>query len=107
MLSDVIKGLKTTGLPVTYGSWQAGQVPALPYLVVRETDPDVVYGDDGHLYTARNYTIEMYFEKKDPPKETKVESFLDAYGPWSVGEDIYIDTDRMYERDYFLQDKGD
>lgn len=104
MLSDLIKQLKTLGLPVTYGAWMSGQAPTLPYLVVLDTGRDDLYADQSNYFKLQNYDVELYFDKKNPEIEETVESLLaDSGFSFAVSEDIYIETERMFEKIYSIE----
>lgn len=102
MLNELINLLKSL-LPVTYGSWQTGQVPDLPYFVLIETYPSDMMADGKHYYKVRNYTVELYFEKKDPNLEAKIEDFFESEGlPYETSEDLWISSEKFYKKDYTI-----
>ena len=103
MLETLIMLLKDSGLPVTYGSWGVGSVPSLPYLVVIENERNDDKADNHNYYKIQNFSIELYFERKDPTVEEMIESFFDDKKlSWSTDGDEYIDSEKMYQRIYYL-----
>lgn len=106
MLTDLITGLSAI-MPTTYGSWGTGNAQPLPYLIVFDTGPDDFYADDAHYLKRGTYRVEFYFEQKDPTVETQIESFFDADEiDWACDGDVYIETDKMFERIYYIE-KGE
>ncbi|MCH4171928.1 MAG: hypothetical protein LKF36_11945 [Lactobacillus sp.] len=102
MLSELINLLKVL-LPVTYGAWQTGHVPKLPYFVVLETYNNDMMADSKHYYKVRNYNVEYYFERKDPNLEKKIEDFFESEGIiYTAGEDIWISSEKFYEKVYTI-----
>lgn len=101
MLSELIALLKLIGLPVTYGRWSVGHVPKLPYFVVVEQAREDFMADGEHYYKVQNFDIELYFEEKDPILEDKIESFFDKEAiAYDVSEDMWIDSERFFEKVY-------
>lgn len=104
MLNNLFAILDQSGLQSTYGKWSPASPPSLPYLVVMESARDDLYADGSHYKKFYNFTIELYFAKKDPLVEEALEGLFDANDiSWSVGDDIYIDTDRYFERPYYIE----
>lgn len=101
MLSDLIKQLKTIGLPVAYGHWPSGKVPELPYLIVLERAATDVFADNTRFYRVKNYDVELYFEKKDPNLEQKIESFFDTQEiAYASSDDYWIESEKFYQKIY-------
>lgn len=103
MLDKLITDLKELGLPIVYGQWGKGKAPTLPYLVVIEGYREDTYADDEHYVKGHNYDVELYFEKKDPINEEKIESFLSNKNySYSIGEDISVESENFYEKIYSI-----
>lgn len=104
MLSDLTDMLKSLELPTTYGHWASGQAPKLPYLVITENQPEDLAADNSHYYPIKSFDIELYFEKKDPNLETKIESFFsDQDIPYAVSEDYWIANEKFYQKSYSIE----
>lgn len=104
MLKELIKLLQSLNYPVTYGSWIKGQVPSLPYLVVLEQARDDMFADEIQYYKKHSYDIELYFNNKNTNLEESIEQLLtDNQIPFSISEDIYIETEYMFEKIYSIE----
>lgn len=106
LLEDLTKGLGTI-LPTTLNAWGKGHAPALPYIAIVDTGREDQFADDTRFIKVPTYRIELYYERKDPALEDKIESFFDASEIlWSTDGDTAIDTEGMYERIYYVE-KGE
>ncbi|KRM73008.1 hypothetical protein [Lacticaseibacillus brantae] len=106
MLPELNKGLSAI-MPTVYGQWFPGQAPALPYIVVVDSGRDDQFADNTHYYNVWTYRLEIYFNRKDPITEQKIESFLSANDwSWSDEGDQYIDTEKIFEHIYYVE-KGE
>ena len=98
-LKELIELLKTTGLSVAYHHFH--EPPDLPFITVVENTPDVLLADNTHFHTHKNYSVNYYFERKDPGKEEELETLLLSNGLiFDVTEDIYISTEQLYLKTY-------
>ena len=108
MLNKLIADLKRLGIKTVYGQWGQGKAPALPYIVIMEDYREDTFADDAHFIKGFNYNLELYFEKKDPINEQKIESFLDAKNySYSIGDDISIESEKFYEKVYSINEIGE
>lgn len=106
MLPELIAGLDAI-VPTVYGAWKPGTAPPLPYIAIVDTGRDDMYADDMIYHRDYTYRIEFYFENKDPKVEQTIESFFDAHDfAYDSDGDEYIDTEKMFERIYYLE-KGE
>lgn len=102
-IKEVIKMLKQLNLPVVYQSFKPGQVPNLPYFIVREDQKDFITTDNEIYYSVNNYEIEFYFQNKDQDFENKIENlFKDNKIIYSVSGDIYISEERFNLKTYSI-----
>lgn len=108
MLSKLIDDLKELGIKSVYGQWGEGKAPALPYIVIIESYREDTYADDEHFIKGHNYDLELYFEKKDPVNEQKIESFLATKNySYSVGNDLNVESEKFYEKIYSINEIGE
>lgn len=104
MLTELIKELKKNDFNVTYGAWGQGRAPKLPYLVILETEDDSLFADNKRYFKVSSYDVELYFDKKDPNLELKLESFFDDQNiPFLKTSDVYIADDRFFEKVYQIE----
>lgn len=85
--------LESTGIPVTYHSWPTGEAPPLPWLCYLFDTSRDVHADNKNYVSVPQWDVELYFSKKDPHLERKVEVVFDkAEITYSKYETQAIDT---------------
>lgn len=96
-MKEIVKILKTIGLPYAYSHFAQGKSPTPPfmcYLVNRSEN----FSADGIVYHKKNHVdLELYTDKKSLTLETKIEKVLDDYKIFYNKTEIYIESERLYE----------
>lgn len=100
---EVLKMIKTTGLPVAYHHFGEGQEPDLPYLVYLYPGSNN-FSADGSVYRDVNQLdIELYTEKKDLNAEKKLETVLKEHGFFYEKTETYLESEKMFEVLYEME----
>lgn len=91
--------MKVLEIPMAYGRFKTP--PTIPYIVFRDLGKNSFKADNTN-YSAKNvYDVEFYFEDKDPEKENEIEEvFIDNKIPFDISEDIYIESENLYQKIY-------
>lgn len=96
-LKNLLEDWKTeTGTPYAYSAVKKG-VKA-PFLVYLGNSPDLAFADNTIYYSEEHFTIEYYFQNKDPETEHNFEQLLLKAGAvYSKSEDVNMeDSDLHY-----------
>lgn len=97
-LSELVALLKTTGYPVAYHHFT--ESPTIPFIVYLDIGTSNFMADNKVYEKVLNIDVELYTEKKDLSAEKKLEDLFDANEmPWEV-EEVWIETEKMYQRIY-------
>ena len=91
----VFETLQTLGLPVVYGRHTTKVTT--PYLLLTGAGQDHFEADTTYYVTQDRWTIEYYFEKKDPQLESRIEALLlDNGWRYEKSEDLYLDDQEVF-----------
>ena len=91
----VFEMLQTLGLPVVYG--RHTKKVKTPYLLLTGAGQDHFEADATYYVTKDRWTIEYYFDKKDPELEAQIEKLLLDNGyRYDKSEDIYLDDQEVF-----------
>lgn len=85
------------GYPYAYRYFPASEDKAPPFVVYYYDGADDFFADDRNYQRIVPLVIEAYFDNKDFEAEARIESVLDAHGITYSKEEIYIESERMYE----------
>lgn len=91
----VFEMLQTLGLPVVYG--RHTKKVKTPYLLLTGAGQDHFEADTTYYVTKDRWTIEYYFDTKDPELEAQIEKLLLDNGyRYDKSEDIYLDDQEVF-----------
>lgn len=94
-MATLFETLQTLDIPVAYG-FHTKQVDP-PYMVYIGNGQDAFEADNSYYTTKDRYQIELYFEKKSPDLEKRVEALLLENGyRYEKSEDVYIDDQDVF-----------
>ena len=93
--------LETTGLPVAYRAFPAGQAPQLPFLCYLCDGSNNFDADDRVYHAVTRVSVELYTAQKRPELEQTVETALSGLC-WEKTEE-YLDDERCYEIIYEIE----
>lgn len=90
-------------LPYAYHHFAEGEAPELPYLIYLYPE-SIEFSADGKVYAKGTVLqIELYSEIRDIPLERRIEQVLDAYEMFYHKEELFIDSERLYEVMYEME----
>ena len=97
-LAELKTLLDATGFPVAYSHFNEIQTP--PFICYLVTGSSNFFADSVTYQKIDNVQIELYTTKKDLTAEGKLEKILDDNGiPYETIE-IYIETEKLFQKIY-------
>ncbi len=95
-ITDLLGEINTRlGLPVAYSHFTGPHAP--PYCVYMGSGQNQLGADDTYYWKRDTYSLEYYFDKKDPVKEASIEDAILANGwRYSKSDDSYIESEGIY-----------
>lgn len=91
----VFEMLQTLGLPVVYG--RHTKKVKTPYLLLSGAGQDHFEADTTYYVSQDRWTIEYYFDEKDPELEARIEKLLLDNGyRYEKSEDLYLDDQEVF-----------
>ena len=100
-LQELAEILRSTGLPVAYRAFPAGQAPFLPFICYLCTTSNNFDADDQVYFPVQQINVELYTAEKQPDVEALVETALSGLC-WEKSEE-YLDDERCYEIIYEIE----
>jgi len=98
---ELLIALKAVGLPVAYGSFASAVTP--PFITYQFAYGSDLIADNINYAKIRNFQIELYTVKNDPPTQKLVEDKLEELQlPYSNIE-TWLDAEKMYQILYEIQ----
>lgn len=95
LIQNMIQLLETLNLPVVYGRFKSVQNP--PYLIILGAGQDGLLADNKNYYAVNKWTLELYFDLKDPDVENSIEQLLiNNEIIYTKSEDIYIESEKIF-----------
>lgn len=95
-IANMIRGV---GVPYAYNQFDAtGQEP--PYICFLYTGDNDMKADQTNYQKIEQLTIELYTEQKDFELEARVEAALKAAGLVYSRNEIYIESEQLYQEVY-------
>lgn len=91
------------GLPCAYYAFKEGTATAPPFIIFYYPNADDFKADNSNYIHITQLNVELYTDEKDFVKETAVETALINAGLTYHKEEIYIDSERMYEVLYTME----
>jgi hypothetical protein len=104
-LSDLKSVLDSSGIPFAYYSWPVDKAPPpLPWGVYLEAYGRS-FGADNTAYSAvRHMQVELYFAKKDPVLEKRLEDVLTGASIFfEKTDEVYLESEKCFETLYELE----
>lgn len=92
-LEEIYEKLCTMGIPVAYLQFSKPQ--KLPFIAYLEAGTEIQGADNYNLFRRTTIRIELYFEKKNPELERKIESLFRSVEITKDG-DIYLENESMF-----------
>ncbi|MGG3841821.1 hypothetical protein [Anoxybacillus kestanbolensis] len=97
-LDELYDILKETGFPVAYSHFFKPQNPPFIVYVIAYSSN---FGADDRVYQEiENVQIELYTKMKDLEAESKVKTVLDEHGFYYETTEIYIPSEKLYQKVY-------
>lgn len=95
--------LESTGLPLAYYAFPAGQAPDLPFLVYLVVGTQN-FAADGIVYQCiQTIQIELYTDIKDPATEARLEKALADAGIYWEKAETYLTGENCFEIIYTIE----
>lgn len=91
------------GLPCAYYAFEEGTATAPPFVIFYYPTRNDFIADNSNYAHITQLNIELYTDEKDFAKEEAVETVLANAGLIYRKEEIYIDSERMYEVLYTME----
>lgn len=102
-MDEIVKILEQFGVPFSYDHFAEGEGPEPPFVCYR-IPGSANFSADGCVYLRIDVIdIELYTDKKDPALEHKLERLLDTEGIFYDKEEVWIDSEKLYEVVYEFQ----
>ncbi|OCS82278.1 hypothetical protein [Caryophanon tenue] len=112
-LIELVKALNALGYPLAYSHFKTSDdtpAPTIPFIVYYEEDSTNVAADNKVHKKIKNYSIDLYTEKKELQVEQKIEDLLDSHSIYYDTSDFYIDKEQLFQRSYqitLINEQGD
>lgn len=99
-LPELVQVLRSTGFPVAYSHFDA--VPSIPFITYREDYSNNFHADNWTYKPIKGINIELYTDKKDLVAEEKLVSLLNENELAYETSEVYIESERMYQKTYYI-----
>ena len=93
----------SVGGPYAYYQFDEGTAKEPPFICFFYPGSDDMIADNTNYQAIRPLTIELYTENKDFALEATVETILNENGIPFTRNEVFIDTERMYQITYFSE----
>lgn len=98
---DIYDLLKTLSIPVAYDHFDSNKKIVPPFVVYRETVPEMFNAENITYYRPYNFEIELVTEKKDIAIEKNIEDLLTNNKiPYEITDPIWDEDERIYHSFY-------
>ena len=95
--------IEEMNLPFAYHHFAEGEAPQLPYLIYLYPE-SIEFSADSKVYAKGTVLrIELYSEIRDIGAERRIESVLDSYEMFYHKEELFIDSERLFEVMYEME----
>lgn len=99
--NELYQGLKSLGVPVAYDHFTK-ETP-LPFIVFLDAGKEIFIADEKIWTKKTNIRLELYFDKKDPDLEERLEKRLEEMGLiWEDEATYYIEDEKIYQHNYYF-----
>lgn len=89
--------LEKIGLPFAYDHFAEGESPAPPFICYLVPNSDNFSADGRVYYKINEIHIELYTDCKDLSAEQQVEAVLDEHGIFYEKNEVWIESENLYE----------
>lgn len=96
-MEKIISILEKLGIPFAYDHFSEGEAPDPPFICFRYPSSDNFAADGTVYFDIDVVDIELYTDKKDPEIEKKIQSFLTEEGIVYEKEEVWIESEKLYE----------
>lgn len=100
---EIAAMVASVGVPYAYYQFDEGTAKAPPFICFFYPGSDDMIADNTNYQAIRPLTIELYTENKDFALEATVETILNENGIPFTRNEVFIDTERMYQITYFSE----
>jgi hypothetical protein len=105
-MDEIIKILKTLGIPYAYDHFAEGEGPDPPFICYRCPNSDNFAADGTVYFPITEIDIELYTDRKDPETEKKLEDLLTGSGIFFEKTETFIDSEKLYEVLYSFEQEA-
>ena len=96
-MKEIVKMLKSTGLPFAYDHFAEGESPRPPFICYLSSNSDNFAADGKVYFKINEIHIELYTDYKDLSVEKNLEEAMDSYGIFYEKSETWIQSERLYE----------
>lgn len=100
---EIAAMVASVGVPYAYYQFDEGTAKAPPFICFFYPGSDDMIADNTNYQAIRPLTIELYTDNKDFTLEATVEAILTENGIPFTRNEVFIDTERMYQITYFSE----
>jgi len=96
-MDKIMELLGRLGIPFAYDHFAEGESPDPPFICFLLPASDNFAADGQVYFKVTEVHIELYTDKKDLELEEKVEAALDEGGFFYEKNEVWIESERLYE----------
>jgi len=96
-MEKIAEILKKIGLPFAYDHFAEGESPDPPFICYLIPNSDNFSADGKVYYKINEIHIELYTDCKDLSAEQQVETVLDEHGIFYEKNEVWIESENLYE----------
>ena len=100
---EICEMVQEIGLPFAYHHFAEGESPNPPFLLFLSPGEHTFGADDLMYISFKKLDIELYTDEKSPEAEQRVEEILTQYGIFYTKNEIFIESERLYEVLYEME----
>ena len=100
---EIAEMMQEIGLPFAYHHFAEGESPNPPFLLFLSPGEHTFGADDLMYISFKKLDIELYTDEKSPEAEQRVEEILTQYGIFYTKNEIFIESERLYEVIYEME----
>ena len=100
---EICEMVQEIGLPFAYHHFAEGESPSPPFLLFLSPGEHTFGADDLMYISFKKLDIELYTDEKSPEAEQRVEEILTQYGIFYTKNEIFIESERLYEVIYEME----
>ncbi len=100
---EICEMVQEIGLPFAYHHFAEGESPNPPFLLFLSPGEHTFGADDLMYISFKKLDIELYTDEKSPEAEQRVEEILTQYGIFYTKNEIFIESERLYEVIYEME----